>query len=259
MSALPWLVAARRRADQPPLRERQPVIIGGAVCGSIEPALAGRLMADGLPVRQAADGCRIDAPAGASLAAIAEWLRRAGLSGRWRGELLAVSDAGGRVVAAVERAVVRVLGISTFAVHLVGVASDGRVWVQQRALDKATDPGLWDTLMGGQVATGESTGTTLARETMEEAGLDIGALAGVRQADRIVVRRPVAEGYLVETIDVFDAVLPHGVEPRNLDGEVERFDLVAIDELGHWLAGGRFTLEATLILGAWLENRQRAG
>jgi len=26
------------------------------------------------------------------------------------------------------------------------------IWVQQRALDKANDPGLWDTLMGGMVS-----------------------------------------------------------------------------------------------------------
>ena len=32
--------------------------------------------------------------------------------------------------------------------HLVGETSDGHFWVQQRALNKANDPGQWDTLMG---------------------------------------------------------------------------------------------------------------
>src|SRR4029079_6897231 len=101
----------------------------------------------------------------------------------------------------VERSVVRVLGLSTFAVHLVGYASDGaRIWVQQRAFDKATDPGRWDTLMGGQVAAGETVETTLARETWEEAGLDVATLLELDRGESLTIRRPVAEGYMVEHI-----------------------------------------------------------
>src|SRR5205085_9907231 len=150
-------------------------------------------------------GWTVDAPAPPSLAAIAEWLRDAGLAGRWRDELLAVVDAEERPVAAVERSVVRVLGLVTFAVHLVGFAADGRVWVQQRAFDKATDPGLWDTLMGGQVGAGETVETALARETEEEAGLDLATLHGLEHGERLTIRRPVAEGYMVEHLDVYRA------------------------------------------------------
>ena len=67
----------------------------------------------------------------------------------------------------------RPLGITTHAVHLVGWTPDGAVWVQQRAHDKATDPGLWDTTMGGLVTAGESIAATLMRETEEEAGLAV--------------------------------------------------------------------------------------
>lgn len=257
MSAPAWLAAAQARADLPPLHERAPLDIGGAVCGSIEPALAERLAEAGLPLCRSAGGWRIEAPVSASLASIAEWLHRNGFAGRWRDELLAVVDNAGRVLADVERAVVRALGIATVAVHLVGATSDGRVWVQQRALDKATDPGLWDTLMGGQVAAGETVETSLRRETMEEAGLDIGTLRDLRQTASLTVRRPVAEGYMVETIAVFDGVVGNGVEPRNLDGEVETFACLDRAELRERLAAGRFTLEATLILGRWLEQRDR--
>ena len=193
-------------------------------------------------------------PASPSLAVIALWLRDAGLAARWRDERLAVVDASERAVGEVERGVVRVLGLTTHAVHLVGFATDGlRVWVQQRAFDKATDPGMWDTLMGGQVAAGETAEIALARETWEEAGLDVAALLDLRSGERITVRRPVPQGYMVEHVDVRTARLPGGIEPRNQDGEVVRFECLDAGALQTWLAGGKFTLEATLILAKALE------
>ena len=255
---LDWRAAARAAADAPPALPRVPLRLGEDVVGSVEPALAARLVDAGLPL--AVDdrrGCRIDAPADASLAAIARWLRDAGLSAPWRGELLAVTGADGRALAAVERAVVRVLGITTWAVHLVGYSPDGRVWLQQRAFDKAVDPGRWDTLMGGQVSAGESVEETLERETQEEAGLAIAELVDVRRTDRVTVRRPGAEGYVVEHIEVFEATVPAAMAPRNQDGEVERFECLPADLLLERLAAGAFTLEATLILDRSMARRGR--
>lgn len=264
-----WLARARAAADAPPLCPREPLHLTvdarAVLVGSIERAVGERMVAAGLPLRRVrlapgesageseveakTDGWQIDAPAVPSLAAMAAWLRDAGLAGRWRDELLAVVDRDERAVAEVERSVVRVLGLTTCAVHLVGFASDGqRVWVQQRAFDKATDPGLWDTLMGGQVAAGETVESALARETWEEAGLDVATLLELRRGARLTIRRPVAEGYMVEHIDVVVARLPEDVEPRNQDGEVERFECLDQIALADRLARGEFTLEASLIL-----------
>jgi len=162
-----WRAAARRAADLPPAAPRATLWLDGQAIGSIEPALAARLVDGGLPLAAGDDGLgwRIAGPADASLAIVAHWLHEQGLSARWRDERLAVASANGSVLAVVERAVVRVLGITTRAVHLVGFTPDGRVWVQQRAFDKAVDPGRWDTLMGGQVSAGESVEQTLERET----------------------------------------------------------------------------------------------
>ena len=259
MSRVPgWLASARADADRPPVRARLPLHVDGVVCGSLEPALGDRLVDAKLPLHRIGDGWHLEGEADASLAGIAAWLRSAGLAGAWRDELLVVDTGPGRADAAIERAAVRPLGITTFAVHLVGVAGDGRVWVQRRAFDKATDPGLLDTLMGGQVAAGETAATALERETMEEAGLAVAELDDVRTAGRITVRRPVDEGYMVEHIDVFVATVPDGVEPRNLDGEVAGFECLDAAELEAALQNGEFTLEASLILGAWLESRADA-
>jgi len=227
---------------------------GGPEIGSIEPALAARMVAAGLPLRRSGESWSVHGKGDASLAAIARWLEHEGISPRWRDELLPVVDAEGRTLAGVERSVVRVLGLRTFAVHLSGRARDGRFWVQQRAFDKATDPGRWDTLMGGQVAAGESIEATLARETWEEAGFALADLTALERGPDVSVRRPVGEGYMDERIAVFRAVLADGLTPTNRDGEVVRFECLGEAALRERLADGAFTLEATLILGAELER-----
>jgi 8-oxo-dGTP pyrophosphatase MutT (NUDIX family) len=258
------LVAAlEARAAQPPLRPRERLWIDARVgagpheIGSIEPALGERLVIEGLPVRRSIDGWYVtgDIDADSALDRIARWLDAERLCSRWRDELLAVTSPDGRPVARIERAAARALGIATSAVHLVGRRADGAFWVQQRALDKAVDPGLWDTLMGGLVTAAESIADTLARETHEEAGLAIADLEDVAACDRLTIRRPVDDGYMIEHIEVFEARMPAGLAPRNLDGEVERFACVDPTTLRGWLAEDRFTLEAALILARRLGVR----
>jgi len=254
----PWLATLRQRADQPPLRPREPLVIGTgarmAVVGSIEPQLAHTMAAAGLPMRAVEPVWRLDEPADESLQRLALWLDAQQLGSRWRNELLAVTDARGNRLGAIERAAVRALGITTHAVHLIGRTRAGDLWIQQRAHDKATDPGLWDTTMGGLVTAGESIATTLARETDEEAGLAIDALEDLAPAGRITIRRPVSDGYMIEHIEVFEAVVPDGLEPVNRDGEVDRFEKLGPTALVERLAQDRFTLEAALILVASLQR-----
>ncbi len=255
-----WLMRARGEANRPPRRERRRLLLGTASgemheVGSIEPAVALRLVAAGLPIAARGDDWTITPPFDDSLAAIARSLHVEGLAHRWRDESLPVVDRDGRTLAAVDRSVVRVLGLATFAVHLSGRAAGADWWVQQRAFDKATDPGRWDTLMGGQMAAGESVRSTLIRETAEEVGLALDDLRSLRRADDVFVRRPVDEGYVNERIAVFRATLAPGAMPVNRDGEVVRFDCLDEPDLRRRLAAGDFTLEATLILGAELEHR----
>ena len=254
----PWIRALRERANEPPLRPREPLAIGPgrvALIGSIEPQLARRMAAAGLPVHPLGAGWRVAEPADESLAQLARWLDANQLGSRWRNELLAVTDLGGDRLGAIERAAVRPLGITTHAVHLVGWSPGGAVWVQQRAHDKATDPGLWDTTMGGLVTAGESIAATLVRETEEEAGLAVEALEQVSTAGRLTIRRPVSDGYMIEHIEVFEAVVPRGLEPVNRDGEVDRFEALMPADLIARMEADAFTLEAALILVEALRRR----
>lgn len=260
-----WLARLQARASQPPARERVPFYLGRALVGSVEPDFLDQVASTAtrppqVMLRREIDGdglCwRLHGEAAAALDWLAQALRALGLAGVWRDEPLGVADAQGRRVGCIERAAVRPLGIATQAVHLVGTAAQGGIWVQQRALTKANDPGLWDTLMGGMVSSAETLDTALQRETWEEAGLRLQELNGLACRGRLSVARPCpdggAAGYLREQTDWFTATLPAGLSPVNQDGEVAQFVLLPADELVCWLERDRFTVEAALILVAAL-------
>jgi 8-oxo-dGTP pyrophosphatase MutT (NUDIX family) len=186
----------------------------------------------------------------AHLAELAQTLRTRGQTGRWRDEPVRVAHPAGP--AQIERACARVLGIPTLAVHLIGWSVDGGLWLQQRAATKAEDPNLWDTLVGGMVSATERPREALARETWEEAGLQLGQLGPQRPVPELHTRRPVSDaqgaGYLKERLLTVQVTLPEGVVPQNQDGEVQAFRLWRPQEVAEGLADGAFTLDAARLL-----------
>ena len=252
-----WRDALDARATQPPARLRVALWAGQARIGSVEPDYLPRMaLRSGLVQAQTRGGesgwCIMGEPT-ESLRELALAMRDADLAPNWRDEQLPVTDESGRRLGTVERAVVRPLGITTFAVHLAGLSPEGAHWVQQRALDKPNDPGLWDTLMGGMIPAGDSLQQALARETWEEAGLRLAQLAQLQHGGRISIRRPTADvqaGYVVEHIEWYRCVVPEGVVPVNQDGEVAQFRLMQADELIERMLRDEFTLEAARIFCA---------
>ena len=240
-------------AIQPPDRPRVPLCWRGHAIGSVEPdfpdtpALAAFLVREG-------EGWAVRGDAlTPSLGALAEAMRDAGLAHVWRNEQLAVRDASGVTLGSVERGVVRVLGIATEAVHLAAWTRTGEHWLQQRAFDKPTDPGLWDTLVGGMVAASDALEAALARETWEEAGLELAQFESVAYGGVIETRRPASEvagGYVVERLHWYRGVLAPGVVPSNQDGEVAQFATMPDAEVRARAAQGEFTRDALLIFAA---------
>ena len=262
-AAGPWLQRLRAEARQPPLQPRRALRVDAQEIGSLQDGLVAQLpgallQAHGVALPLRAGGWHLEGEgdATARLNALAGVLRATGHSGPWRNEQLAVIDSRGQRVATVERGAVRPLGIATQAVHLVGEAPDGRIWIQQRADDKPTHPGLWDTLMGGMVAARDTVQQALERETWEEAGLRVADLQQVRHGGHVLFERPSDEaegrGFMRERIDWFCATVPEGLQPDNQDGEVQDFALLERHLLQQWLPQGRFTPEASMVLAAWL-------
>ena len=244
---------------------RLPLLWGGCVVGSLTPAVAEALYDQSttelgytLQKTQLQNqwGCALEPFSingfALCMQRLAQSLRACGLSGPWRNELLPVADESGQTLGLVERGVVRVLGLRTLAVHLVGLRPDGAVWVQQRSLTKPNDPGLWDTLMGGTVAGHETVAETLERETWEEAGLHLADLGQVTHHGHFTATRPVPDGggagLLVEDTYWYSATVPAGLEPVNQDGEVDHFECWPPARVREAVAQGLFTDEAAWVL-----------
>ena len=253
------------QVQQPPSAPRLTLVWRGEVVGSITANVALALtqalpgVCDGLILKtehQTQHLCAqeplLTVDLTQALAWVAQALQTVGRCGPWRHERVPVTNASGCTVALVERGVVRVLGLRTQAVHLVGRVPGGAVWVQQRSLTKPNDPGLWDTLMGGTVAGDETVADTLARETWEEAGLHLADLTDVLHRGHFTATRPVpdggGEGHLVEDTHWYTATVPQGLVPVNQDGEVDHFECWAEPQVRLAVAQGRFTPEAGWVL-----------
>ena len=250
-----------RLARVPPPAQCTTLLVAGVACGRVQPAAA-RLLAQGGRGLRLVDGALATDTASASgedhsrcLLEAAQALVEAGLAGPWRHELLAVRPAADEpALAHVDRCVVRILGITTHSVHLNGYAPGGRMIVSRRSPAKRVDPGLWDTLAGGMVASGESALLALAREAWEEAGLDLEGheiLAG----GRMLVERPVSEGHLCEWLEIFDVYVPEPEKLANQDGEVDTIELRTLDEILSGIDAGVFTVEAALSIFDSVERR----
>jgi 8-oxo-dGTP pyrophosphatase MutT (NUDIX family) len=257
-----------RASIQPP-EDWLPVLLAGVRIGTASPDVASFLVTTDhrcalLDYNLVFDDEALDIEARSRLLNdLAQHLREAGLLRGWRNEQLDVrpledgaTDAAA-ALATIERSACRALGISTLAVHLNGFTEDGRLWVAQRAAHKSVDPGMWDNLVGGMVAAGEGELLALERESLEEAGLGLDEHR-VARGGLVREQRLVPEGHMVETVQVFDLVLPAHVQPRNQDGEVQCFELRSVDTVLDAIERDEFTLEAALVTLDGL-MRQEAG
>lgn len=187
-----------------------------------------------------------------------QWLMRqrdAGLLGGWRNEAYRCWAAPGYPPGPeepglfdCERAGFRYLGMRSHAVHINGFATDGDLWCGQRALTKATDPGLLDSLSAGGLTAGQSIWTVLQRELWEEAGLALQSGQPLQWLGSIDSCRPVPEGWHHETLWVFNLALADGQIPVNQDGEVAQFQRLTPQEVLQQMRAQAFTSDAVLAL-----------
>ncbi len=188
-----------------------------------------------------------------ALAMANQALRAAGLIAGWRDETIPLLDpATGQALATLERAAARFWGSLTLGAHATGwiAGADGRpaaLWIARRALSKATDPGLYDNLVGGGVPAGQTPLSTLEREAWEEAGLPRDRWRQLSPGRTIALERDVPEGLQREWLHSWDIELHPEDEPRNQDGEVESFTLVPVAQALDLAAGREMTVDASLV------------
>jgi 8-oxo-dGTP pyrophosphatase MutT (NUDIX family) len=259
-----WSICERLQSRAQPARPAglRPFVAAGHTAGWTQPKVAlflaqhaaGFIDADGT-LRLSDDGLDTAARS-ALLFEAALRLRDAGLIRGWRDEQLAIRVPPSReVLATVERAACRALGISTEAVHLNAYADDGTLVIARRAPHKPIDPDHWDNLVGGMVPAGETLEQALEREAWEEAGIELDRIE-VHHGRSFHVRRPVPEGYQSERIHVYDATLGPDASCANQDGEVAVIAQRSIADVVAAIEDDEFTLEAAL---ATLESLTRRG
>ena len=212
-----------------------------------------------LSARLATPAQRTDALAAAMRALAAEGAIRG-----WRDEAYAIAESfGAPPLFHIERAAVRMLGLTSCAVHVNGVVGwgrDCRMWVARRSAQKPIDPGLLDNLVGGGLAAGLSVEQTLVKEGWEEAGIAADTMRRCIAGAQLRVSREVTEGLQSELVFTHDLELPTDFTPVNRDGEVAGFRLLPIGEVIALLRDSdELTLDASLVMLEFLLRRGYIG
>ena len=232
-----------RFCTQTPPAGSLPFILNGRTCGLIVPASLERLRASPFAGRFCFTPHSVALTTGpdadAELAELARGMHAAELFFQWRDELLDITDAEGSVIARAERGLFRLLGLTTRAVYAVGMTAEGRIWCGLRSRTKQIDPGLWDVLAAGLVASGETIDESMAREMQEEAGLEAGRDATpAGEIVRITVLRNVEEGWMHEEAHCRAFVVHASAHVHNVDGEVEAYECITREDMIARIRGG---------------------
>lgn len=245
------LEAARRRQVA-----RVPLVVDAVVAGSVAVAHLDALAAWPQWLHVTSSQVTLAAAPAVRDAALAEIhaaLRAQGHIRAWRDEPFALFDPGrGAALATMERAAARFWGSLTLGAHATGYVggADGRpthLWIAQRSPHKATDPGLFDNLIGGGVPARQTPHEALVREGFEEAGLSPVQLAPARAVGVLQLARDIPEGWQHERLHSYDLALPAGLVPRNQDGEVAGFTLMPVAEAIELAAGSSMTVDAAVV------------
>ena len=219
MKSLPPQLAGRCRF-RPQLYV--PLAAGRTRIGWLRPELAARLAAWPKVFKASPD--KVQLLDSAALPAVIEQLAAEGFIPGWRNERYRIAD-----LFEVERAAARPFGFATQAVHVNGITGES-MWLARRSSTKATDPGMWDNVVGGGIAAGFSLEQVLIKEAAEEAGIPAELARRATRRGAVELLREVPEGVQCELIHIYDLDLPRDFEPRNQDGEVAEFRLVPFAE-----------------------------
>jgi 8-oxo-dGTP pyrophosphatase MutT (NUDIX family) len=224
---------------------------GGRHVGWLRPELAARLAAWPAVFKLEEDQVHLLDPD--SLNAIVEQLAQEGFIPGWRNERYGISG-----LFEIERAAARPFGLTTYAVHINGIAfDDRRMWIARRSASKPIDPGMLDNLVGGGLTAGLSLEEVLVKEAWEEAGIGAELARSAKRGGTVRILREVAEGVQSEVISVYDLSLPADFEPKNQDGEVAEFHCLPFDEVLRLMRDTeQFTLDATLVAMDYFSRRR---
>ncbi|GBE83384.1 NUDIX hydrolase domain-like protein [Sparassis latifolia] len=162
-----------------------------------------------------------------------------------------------------ERAACALFGVVTYGVHMTiyedDVDADGarscKIWVPTRSRTKQTWPGYLDNSVAGGIPCGLGAFESLVKESMEEASIEENVVRKyVRSVGSVSYFFRTDAGWLQPEVEyVYDLRVPPGVDPapfqpKPLDGEVELFELLPLDEVITRMRSGLFKRNCALVL-----------
>ncbi len=189
----------------------------------------------------------------AAIDRVVEQLVADGLVPKWRNEFFAVTTRWGSApLFKLDRGAVAFFGVRAYGVHLNGYVQDGgplRLWIGRRAPDKKVAPDKLDNLVAGGIGNAHSLFETLAKEAQEEADMPAGLIARAMPVGAVSYRMETREGARDDVLFVYDLDVPGDFVPRNTDGEIAAFQLMAAaDVIERVRASDDFKFNVNLVL-----------
>jgi 8-oxo-dGTP pyrophosphatase MutT (NUDIX family) len=188
-----------------------------------------------------------------AMASIFLALRDEGVITGWRDELYPVtSNFYEEPVMLVERAAAVQLGIKAYGVHVNGFVRDGKkisLWVARRSKTKQTWPGKLDHIAAGGQPFGIGVMENVIKECEEEAGIPVELAKEARSVGAVCYATIDQRGLKPDTLFVFDLELPKDFIPKPIDGEVEDFTLLSLDEVAKIISSStEFKTNCSLVI-----------
>ena len=140
----------------------------------------------------------------------------------------------------------------SFGVHLNGIRREPdrlNLWIGRRAPDKQVEPNKLDNIVAGGIGHGHGVFETLAKEGEEEAAIPSDLMRRAFPVGAVTYRMEVKQGVRDDTLFIYDLELPTEFTPRNTDGEIAEFHLMAARTvLERVRAGDEFKFNVNLVL-----------
>lgn len=184
---------------------------------------------------------------------VCEDLRAKGLIKNWRDEAYEVTETfGEEPLLQIERAAAPFFGVRAYGVHLNGFVRDKtglKLWIGQRAQDRAICPGMLDNMVAGGQPAEMSLRDNLVKECAEEANMPaelarqaipVGTVSYIMETDN---------GLKPDTMFCYDLEIPGDFTPVNTDGETEKFFLWPVEQVAQLIKeGGDFKFNCNLVI-----------
>lgn len=166
---------------------------------------------------------------------VIETLVAEGLIDKWRHEDFAVAPRWGQTpLFKLDRGAVGFFGIRSYGVHINGVRRDGdvlKLWIGRRAADKKVAPDKLDNMVAGGIGYGHGLVETMIKEAGEEADIPPSLASRAVPVGALTYRMATRLGMREDVLFVFDLDVPAAFTPRNTDGEIAEFHLMAAQEV----------------------------